>query len=221
MRIGIVGAGNIGTNCAVQFLAGGHEVMLSFSRDPASLSALADQLGAGCTSGQVAEAVAFADVVVLSVPWPVIDLALEQTGSLEGTLVIDTTNQFGADGVVDLGGGTAARFNSDRMPGARYTKSFNTITAGYQRQAAGRTGSDRLVQWICGDDQGAKHITAGLVHDAGYAPVDLGSIDACTVMEAPRRVGAVYGEEYRSDDANQVVAAVRTNEPIPPTPTYS
>jgi hypothetical protein len=40
-------------------------------------------------------------------------------------------------------------------------------------------------------------------------------------MEAPRRPGAVYGEEYRADDAQAVVDAVRDGHPIPPTPTYA
>jgi 8-hydroxy-5-deazaflavin:NADPH oxidoreductase len=40
------------------------------------------------------------------------------------------------------------------------------------------------------------------------------------VMEAPRRPGAVYGEEYRKTDADTVVAAVRAGRPIPPTPAY-
>jgi hypothetical protein len=40
------------------------------------------------------------------------------------------------------------------------------------------------------------------------------------VMEAPRRAGAVYGEEYRAADAESVVAAVRAGTPIPPTPVY-
>jgi hypothetical protein len=51
-------------------------------------------------------------------------------------------------------------------------------------------------------------------------PVDLGSTHTCQVMEAPRRPGAIYGEEYRAADARAVVEAVRDNHPIPPTPSY-
>jgi 8-hydroxy-5-deazaflavin:NADPH oxidoreductase len=58
------------------------------------------------------------------------------------------------------------------------------------------------------------------VEKAGYVPVDLAGIDGCSVMEAPRRAGAVYGEEYRQPDAGAVVAAVRAGQPIPPTPAY-
>lgn len=48
--------------------------------------------------------------------------------------------------------------------------------------------------------------------------VDLGGTETCAVMEAPRRSGAVYGEEYRAADAQAVVDATRMGESIPPTP---
>jgi predicted dinucleotide-binding enzyme len=110
--------------------------------------------------------------------------------------------------------------NADRMPGARYTKCFNTLTAQFQAEAAGRSGEARVVQWICGQDDEAKAVLAQLVGDAGYVPLDLGGIDECAVMEAPRRPGAVYGEEYRAAEAAAVVEAVRAGRPIPPTPGY-
>jgi len=217
MRIGIIGAGHIGGNVARRLALAGHEVMVSFARDQASLAALAAEIG-----GMVAEPsdAARADVVVLSVPWGVIDDALRAAGPLDGRIVIDTTNQFGRGEALDLGGRTAARANAERMPGARYTKSFNTLTAAFQAAAANRAKPERVVQWIAGDDAHAKSVTAALVSDAGYVPVDLAGIDSCTVMEAPRRAGAVYGEEYRAADADSVVAAVRSGSPIPPTPVY-
>jgi len=151
MHIGIIGAGNIGGNVGRRLALAGHHVTVSFARAQAKLAALAAKFGA-----TVAEpARAAADVVVLSVPWAVIDAALAAAGPLTGRIVIDTTNQFGPGGVLDLGR-TAARHNADRMPGARYTKCFNTLTARFQAQAASRTGHARVVQWICGDDTQAR-----------------------------------------------------------------
>ena len=106
------------------------------------------------------------------------------------------------------------------MPGARYTKSFNTLTSAFQAEVADRPEPDRVVQWVCGDDEEAKRVVMELIADAGYAPVDLGGTASCQVMEMPRRQGAVYGEEYRRLDAEKVVAAVKTGEEIPPTPSY-
>jgi hypothetical protein len=106
------------------------------------------------------------------------------------------------------------------MPGARYTKSFNTLTSAFQAEAAERDGDAKVVQWIAGDDEEAKRVVAGLIEDMGYVPVDLGATEGCEVMEAPRRPGSVYGEEYRAADAQAVVEAVARGDEIPPTPSY-
>ena len=219
MKVGIIGAGRIGGGIARQLAGAGYEVLLSFSRDPQSLAVLAAELGPGATVGSPADAVAFGEVVVLSVPWSTLPQALEQAGPLVGRIVIDTTNQFGAP-PLPAAGQTAANFNASRMPGARYTKSFNTLTSAFQAETAGRKGDDRVVQWLCGDDAEAKQVVAGLIEDAGFVPVDLGGTAGCAVMEAPRRPGAVYGEEYHAADARAVVEAVRAGRPIPPAPQY-
>jgi len=217
MRIAIIGAGRIGGNTARLLAAAGHETMLAFSRDQAKLGELAAEIGG--SAGSPADAVGFGEVVLLSVPWGAIPTALEQAGSLSGKIVVDTTNQFGS-GPMPAAGQTAAQFNAARMPGARYTKSFNTLTSAFQAASAGRTGAERVVQWFCGDDVEAKKIVGQLIGDAGFAPVDVGGTADCAVMEAPRRLGAVYGEEYRLADAEAVVDAVRAGRAIPPTPKY-
>ena len=219
MKIGIIGAGHIGGGIASQLAAAGHQIKVSFSRDGASLRRLVEEIGPAATVGTPRETVEFGDVVVISVPWDALPQALEQAGSLTGKIVIDTTNQFGSQ-ALPAQGETAAHFNAERMPGARYTKSFNTLTAGFQAEAAGRHGDERVVQWICGDDQEAKRVVSDLVEDAGFIPVDLGGTAECTVMEMPRRPAAVYGEEYRAADAGRVVEAVRAGRPIPPAPQY-
>ena len=219
MKIGIIGAGRIGGGLGRQLAGAGHQVLLSFSRDRAKLEDLAARIGPSASIGSPADAVASGEVIVISVPWSALPLALEQAGPLDGKIVIDTTNQFGGPPLPPEGQ-TAAQFNAYRMAGARYTKSFNTLTSAFQAEAAGRHGEPRVVQWLCGDDPGAKEVVAGLIEDTGFVPVDLGDIASCAVMEAPRRPGAVYGEEYRLADAKKVVDAVRAGRAIPPTPQY-
>jgi 8-hydroxy-5-deazaflavin:NADPH oxidoreductase len=219
MQIGIIGAGRIGGNAARLFAKAGHDVKLSFARDPSKLEGLGAEIGERASVGTPAEAAEFGEVVLFSVPWSMIDDALGQAGSLDGKIVIDTTNQFGS-GQMPADGQTAAQFNASRMPGARYTKSFNTLTSGFQASAAGRSGEKRVVLFLCGDDADAKGVVSGLIEDAGFVPADVGGTADAAVMEAPRRDGAVYGEEYRPADAEAVVDAVRKGRPIPPTPSY-
>jgi 8-hydroxy-5-deazaflavin:NADPH oxidoreductase len=208
MRIGIIGAGRIGANAARLFAKAGHEVLVSFSRDADRLGALAAETGG--RTGTPREAVEFGEVVLFSVPWLLVDDVLAQAGALDGKIVIDTTNQFGREGWENLGLRTAAEVNAARMPGARYTKAFNTLTSGFQAEAAGRTGPDRVVMFLCGDDEQAKGVVAGLIDDAGFTPVDMGGTADAAPMEAPRRPGAVYGEELHEEEARAFVANLRS-----------
>jgi predicted dinucleotide-binding enzyme len=218
--IGVIGAGRIGGNAARLLARAGHDVTVSFSRDAARLQSLADEIGA--RAGTPAEA-AQADVVILSVPWRAIDEVLAEAGPLDGKVVIDTTNQFGANGWEEMPDGlTAVQVNQRRMPGARLVKSFNTLTSAFQASEAGRPDPEQLVVlFLAGDDAGAKEVAAGLIRDAGFEPVDVGGLADAAVMEAPRRPGAVYGEEYRPADGRAVAEAVRAGRPIPPTPSYT
>ncbi|MFL5848696.1 MAG: NADPH-dependent F420 reductase [Solirubrobacteraceae bacterium] len=218
MRIGIVGAGRIGGGAARMFARAGHEVLVSGSRDPSELQPLADELGGRV--GTPREAVEFGEVVLFAVPWRAVDDVLASLGSLDGTIVIDTTNQFGPGGWQDLGGRTAAQVNAERMQGARYTKSFNTLTAGFQAEASQRTGADRVAMFYCGDDGDAKAVVAGLIEDAGFVPIDVGGTADAAPMEAPRREGAMYGEEYREPEAREAVEALRAGREIPAAPKY-
>jgi 8-hydroxy-5-deazaflavin:NADPH oxidoreductase len=203
MRIGIVGAGRIGGNAGRLFAAAGHDVMFTGSRDPAKLDALAAE-AANARTGSPRDAVEFGEVVMFSVPWRAIDEVLAKTGSLDGKVVIDTTNQYGEGGWEQLPK-PAAEVNAERMPGARLVKAFNTLTAGFQGEAGGRG----VAMFLAGEDADAKELVAGLIRDIGFEPVDVGGWAQVSIMEAPRRDGAVYGEEYSGTDGQRIADALR------------
>ena len=211
MRIGIIGSGNIGANAGRLFARAGHEVLFSFSRDPATLARAVAAAGPTARSGTPREAAGFGEVVFFAVPWRAIDDALTAAGPLDGKIVIDTTNQFGPGGPLDLPDGlTAAEVNARRMPGARLVKAFNTLTAGFQAAAAGRAGEERAALFFAGEDAAAKTVVAALIAQIGFAPVDVGGWAEARISQAPRRPGAVYGEEYRPAAAARI-AAVRAD----------
>jgi 8-hydroxy-5-deazaflavin:NADPH oxidoreductase len=213
MKIGIVGAGRIGGNAASLWAKQRHSVMLSYSREPENLEQRASVIGAMASVGSVREAAEFGGVVLFSVPWARIDEVLEEIGSeaLEGKVVIDTTNQFGPDGLVELPEGkTAAQVNAERMPsGAHYVKAFNTLTAGFQGSAAGRSGDERVAMFYCTDDDEARDTVKKLIREIGFAPIDAGGLADATIMEAPRREGAVYGEELKKQEAIEFLEKAR------------
>lgn len=213
VRVGIIGSGRIGGNAGKLFARAGHEVLFSFSRDFAKLEALAEEAGNGARAGTPEEAARFGEVAMLSVPWALIDEALRAAGPLEGKILIDTTNQFGRDeagnfGVLELPDGlSAAAYNARRAEGVRLVKAYNTMTSGFQAEAAGRMGPDRVVMFYAGDDEEANRVIAGLIEDSGFDPVYVGSLTGDVIwMEPPRREGALYGEEFHLHEARETVA---------------
>jgi predicted dinucleotide-binding enzyme len=190
-----------------------HEVLLSYSRDPETLSQAASAIGAMASAGSVREAVEFGDAVLFAVPWSKVDEVVEEMGELDGKVVIDTTNQFASGGLEELPDGkTAAQVNAEKLSGAggKYVKAFNTLTAGFQGAAAGREGDERAAMFFCGDDDEAKQTVKKLIRDIGFAPVDVGGCADAAVMEPPRREGAVYGEELKKPEAREFVEKVRS-----------
>lgn len=216
-RIAIVGAGHIGGNLARLFRQAGHEVRVSFAQNQRKLHQLAD--GIGATAAAPADAVRDAEVVVVSVPWAVVDTALTQAGgpgALAGKLIIDTTNQFGQVdghfGVLDLGGRSAAATNAEKAPDAQWVKAFNTLTAGFQASAAGRTGPDRVVMFYATDHDDAAPAVEALINDAGFDPVRTGTLARSDVGHQEAK-GDLYGEEFHRADALAAVTRLRGTEP--------
>jgi 8-hydroxy-5-deazaflavin:NADPH oxidoreductase len=210
MRIGIVGSGRIGSTVGAHLARAGHEVAFSGSRTPWKLTQLANSLP-GASAASPAEAVATTEAVVFSVPWTQIDDVLRQAGPLDGRIVIDTTNQFGARGVEDLNGATTIATNARRMPGARVVKAFNTYTSGFQRDVGAGRVAEAVAMFFASLDESAVDTTAAIVADCNFVPVRLETA-AVELMEAPRRRGAVYGEAYRPEDARRIAAAAAAGD---------
>ena len=206
--MGIIGAGHIGGGIAHQLAAAGHEVSSLSPVSSRSLERLAAEIGPA-RLGSPAEAVATARSWSSRSRGSVMRAAVGGRAAGGKVIVIDTMQPVRRRRAHPGAGETAAQFNAGADAGRRYTKSFNTLTSAFQRQTATGAASRRVVQWLCGDDAEAKPVVVGrLITDAGFVPVDLGGTADCAVMEAPRRRGAVYGEEYPRRRCAAVVEAV-------------
>jgi hypothetical protein len=192
MRFGTIGAGTIGQAIAGHLVAAGHEVVLSNRRGPDSLKTLVAALGPLASAGTVPEAAA-ADMVFLAVAWHDMPGALSGLPGWNGRILVDTTNQFDyvdgtlrpVDTVRSFGIATGSEVVASLAPGARVIKAFNTMYAAYivpgPRHAAGRQ-----VLFYAGDDPAAKADFTATFGDVGFAPVDVGSLQAGgPLMQAP------------------------------------
>jgi 8-hydroxy-5-deazaflavin:NADPH oxidoreductase len=144
---------------------------------------------------------------VVSVPWATLD-AIAREVDVAGKVVVDTTNQFAGGGLVELPPGvSAAEVNAKRFAGAALVKTFNTYTSRLQAAVGNGDHPRPVAMFLGGEDRRAKTIAAELVRDAGFEPVDLGGWATIALLEAPRRPGAVYGEEYDPQAARRIAAA--------------
>jgi predicted dinucleotide-binding enzyme len=180
MRIGVVGAGMIGSTVAKLWVDAGHEVRLA-SRHPDALQPLVERLGKRASVGTPADAAVFGEVVMLTVPLAAIpELARDLAPLLAGKVVLDTGNAY--EGRDREAAREAARhpegsagWAAAKFPGARWVKAFNTVYFKVLEREAHREG-DRVGIPLAGDDRQALDTAARLVSDAGFDPVIVGPL---------------------------------------------
>jgi 8-hydroxy-5-deazaflavin:NADPH oxidoreductase len=181
LKLGIIGAGSLGTALGACYAQGGHAVMFG-----GGTSAQDAALRLGAKVGSNAEAAAFGDVVILAVPFAAIDAALaDAVGSLRGRVLWSCVNAVRPDytGLAIGFDNSAAEEVARRAPGARVVAAVPPFADAIAR---GRLGYDRELAptvFICGDDAAAKQIVEGLVRELGAHPVDAGGLEAARLVE--------------------------------------
>jgi 8-hydroxy-5-deazaflavin:NADPH oxidoreductase len=176
MRIGTLGAGEVAQALAIHLLKAGHEVLLSNSRGPGSLTQLVSKLGKGARAVTMDEA-AKAPMVVLAVPWPKVEAVLGKLPDWQGRILIDATNHFLLPSMelADLKGRVSSEIVSELAPSARVVKALNTLYASNLARDP-KEGNGRRVIFVSGDDGSAKGEVSGLLKGLGFAVIDLGSL---------------------------------------------
>jgi 8-hydroxy-5-deazaflavin:NADPH oxidoreductase len=179
MRIGLIGSGRIGGTLARLAVDGGHQVVLSNSRGPATLAAVVDELGASAVAGTTQDAADAPGPVVVTIPLKAYRAVPPEP--LVGKVVIDTNNYYpdrdGAFSALDDGSTTSSQMLADHLPGAFVVKAFNSIFFGdlaTQGVPAGTPGRRALP--IAGDEAAAKAVVAGLIDQFGFDVVDAGPL---------------------------------------------
>jgi 8-hydroxy-5-deazaflavin:NADPH oxidoreductase len=180
MRIGILGSGLMGGTLGTIFARAGHEVVFSYACSALKLRRLAREASRTARPGTPREAVQEADALLLAVHWSCIDDVLEQAGDLSGKVVVTCSLPMNADNnkLVVAHTSSGAEELARRIVGARVVSAFNTVPSaallGVFYEARRKTTRPSLV--YCGDDEQAKNLTADLIKDAGFDPVDAGSL---------------------------------------------
>jgi 8-hydroxy-5-deazaflavin:NADPH oxidoreductase len=202
IKIGIIGSGNIGSTLGTLWVKSGHPVLFS-SRHPEELKSLVDGLGPLARAGTVSEALSFSNVVFIGVPYGAYpQISKDYAKEFVGKIVIDAGNAVLArDGEIakparENGVGlTSAKL----LAGARIVRAFNILSFRKVANLSNRP-EGRIAIPMAGDDEEALKVASGLVRDAGFDPVILGSLQRSKVFE---QGGPLYGQEISAQEMRE------------------
>jgi predicted dinucleotide-binding enzyme len=213
MKIGIIGAGNIGGALTRRFRAAGHDVFVANSRGPETLKDLARETGAKAVT--VEEAARDKDVVVVTIPLKAVPNLPKNlfSGASKDLVVIDTGNYYPQrDGRIDaIENGTQESRWVEQQLGHPVIKAFNNIYAAHLQNDGKPTGSGgRIALPVAGDDPRAKQIVMRLIDEIGFDAVDAGSIDESWRQQPG---SPVYAKDYDVAGARRALGEASKERP--------
>ncbi len=198
MNIGIIGAGNMGSGLGKFWAQNGHKLMFSYSRDQAKLEKIAQAIGSNASVGTSTEAVQFADVVLLSVPYGAITDALKAAGSLDGKILFSCVNALLPD-MSGLAVGTttsAAEEIAKLAPGAHVVEAL-PLFAEVLNSPSQQFGDQMATIFYTGDDAAAKQVVADLLRETNVEAIDAGPLKNARYVEPAMflLVRLAYGQQ--------------------------
>ena len=207
MKIGIIGAGQIGGTLTGRLAQLGHQVFVANSRGPSSLAGLAKKTGAKAVT--VGEASHAGQVVVVTIPEGKIgDLPKNLfEGVPPDVVVIDTGNYYPErDGRIDEieAGMPESRWVSTQL-GRPVVKAFNTMNYKHLLELGRPPGPGRLALPVAGDGR-AKEVVLQLVNELGFDGVDDGGLDDSWRQQPGT---PVYDKELDSAGVQHALAEAR------------
>ena len=182
--IGIIGSGGMAAAIGGLAAKAGHTVEVT-SRDAAKARALAEQIGAGATTGTFGAAPA-GDIVILAVPYSaVLDVVKQYGEALAGKLLVDITNPVAPDltSFVTPEDSFGAQEIAKAAPAdAQVVKAFNTQFS--HVLTAGPVEGHPLDVFLAGDE--AKAGVSAFVESLGLRPMDTGPLLMARALEHAR-----------------------------------
>jgi 8-hydroxy-5-deazaflavin:NADPH oxidoreductase len=179
MRIGILGSGLMGGKLGTLFARAGHEVVFSYARSERKLKRLAREAQGNARAGTPRVAAREADALLLAVHWSRVDDVLKQAGDVSGKVIVSCSLPMNADdtGLVIAHTSSGAEALAKKVRRSHVVAAFGTVPSEvlFGVFAAKRRASRPSLVY-CGDDAGAKQLTAGLIRDVGFDPVDVGPL---------------------------------------------
>ena len=183
MKIAILGAGNVGGTLGKGWVNKGHQVFFGVRQpnDEKTQNLLQD-IGSNARAGTNEDAIAFSNIIVLALPWQVVQKVLEAV-DVSDKIIIDATNPLTPDfSGLEIGFDTSgAEKVAQWAKGAKVFKSFNQT--GWENMANPVYEGKATVMLVCGDDEEAKKTVLQLVEDIGFEAIDAGKLEVARLIE--------------------------------------
>jgi 8-hydroxy-5-deazaflavin:NADPH oxidoreductase len=179
MKIGIIGAGNIGSTLALHFRKLRHDVQIANSRGPQTLSQVARETGA--TPVDISETPRGVDLLIITIPMKaVLSLPKNLLSNLPFlSPVIDTGNYYPLrDGVIpEIESGMLESAWTSHVLGRAVIKALNSIVAdSLLHKGLPKGSSGRIALPVSGDDLKSKQLVMALVDEMGFDALDAGPL---------------------------------------------
>jgi len=209
MKIGIIGAGNIGANAAKLFIKAGHEIAIANSRGAETLADLVAELGENAHGVSIEEAAKFGEIVFISIPFG--KYKQLPANAFDGVIVVDSNNYYpdrdGSFAELDENKTTSSEMLAEHLRKARIVKGFNTIWFEHLK-TQGDTNlptEERRAIFIAGDDAGAKKTVAQLIEEIGFAAIDTGDLRDGGAAQQPDT--AIYNRNLTASEAQAILGS--------------
>ncbi len=178
MKVGMIGAGTVGMTLGEHFTAAGHQVLITNSWGPESISAKLAGKGQPLKPVTLKELLEQAEVFFLALPWRDVRDFLRSSVDWRGRVVVDATNiilSISPDVVLDdLGGDSGSQLVARLAPSARVVKAFNTLP--FETMFAPIPAGFKRVLFLAGDDSQAVGTVSKLIEEIGFQSVAIGEL---------------------------------------------
>jgi predicted dinucleotide-binding enzyme len=176
----------MGGKLGTLFARAGHEVVFSYARSERKLKRLAREAQGNARAGTPGEAAREADALLLAVHWSRVDDVLKQAGDVSGKVIVSCSLPMNADDtdLVIAHTSSGAEALAKKVRRAHVVAAFGTVPSEVLFGVfAVKRRANRPSLVYCGDDPGAKQLTAGLIRDVGFDPVDVGPLRVARYTE--------------------------------------
>ena len=187
--IGIIGAGNIGSQVARKAVELGYDVVISNSRGPETLTELVTELGPRARAATAEEAAAAGDFAVVTVPLKAYQDV--PVAPLAGKVVIDTNNYYwerdGHIEALDRGEATTSGLLQEHLAESKVAKGFNHIAAADITTDGTPSGTEnRRALATASDFPDAADLVTRLYDEFGFDTVNVGPLSESWRVERDR-----------------------------------